>query len=165
MTRNIEFSTSGREPRQGELTYEMKRILNKHCRGKSLKQAQAGVQLAVIRLAKRFGFNEFKCSYDRHTALPGKPWVTERLQVLIWRRQSNGTLSIYRSGATTYPRFFQLEGKEYANLSAPRDMTIYYGVDEPYSWENHYRSKKLPARIERKIARSKAKKEKAHANP
>lgn len=161
MTRNIEFSAIGREPHQGELTYELKRILSKHCPGKPMRQAAKSVQIAVARLARRFGFDEFECKYSHSTALTGRAWVDEVIEVLVWRKRSNGTTSIYRAGASRYPHFFTKEGKGYANLGASKDMTIFYGVDEPYSWQNFYRSKKLPARIERKIAKAK---EKTHAH-
>lgn len=68
--------------------------------------------------------------------------------MVIFRRRSNGTLSIYRAGASSYPRFFTDGRKRYANLSAPRDVSIFYGVDEPYTWENYYvNPKRIPARI------------------
>ena len=155
MARLIEVHrlASGREPRPGELNYELKRILLKHCTKKPLKEAIKSIELAVARLSKRFNFHEYECEYDRNIStrnLP-KPWVCETVQIIIFRRNSNRTLSIFRAGAGTHPHFFEKDGKGYANLSAPRDLSIFYGVDEPYTWEKYYgRPSKIPARIKRK---------------
>lgn len=158
MKRKIEVNGlyKTREPRPGELNFELKRILTKHCKKTSLKQAVKSIELAVARLAKHYGFDEYECEYDRTTSLGKlnrrhKPWVTESVQVIIFRRRSNRTLSLYRAGASSYPHFFPGPDGNYANLSAPRDISIFYGVDEPYTWEKYYGNpKKIPTRIKRK---------------
>lgn len=160
MTRKIEIGPLlGREPRDGELNHEFKRILQKYCNGKKpFKQAIKSVQLAVARLAKRYGFKEFQCEYEQSTSLFGsKPWVNEQIQILVWRKRSNRTLSVYRAGASSYPHFFEIKGKSYGNLSVPRDITIYYGVDEPYTWREHCQADKIPARMKPKMAALQAK--------
>ncbi len=128
-----------REPRQGELNYELKRILVKHCTKKSLKDALKSVQLAVSRIARQHGVEEFTVDYDRNSNtrdIP-RPWVVEGINVRMYRVRPNGTLAIHRAGASSYPKFFSKGEGRYANLSAPRDMTIYYGIDDEYDWRQH----------------------------
>lgn len=156
MARTIETHAIGREPRRGELNYELKRLLKKHCSNKPFKQAIKSVELAVARLAKQFGFDEYECKYDRGSSLgrgavKHRPWVTDSIEIIIFRRRPNRTLSIYRAGATGYPHFFPGPDGRYANLSAPRDVSIYYGVDEPYAWETYALKSKIPAHIKAKL--------------
>jgi len=152
--RKVEIETiypdSMREPRRGELNYELKRILVKHCLEKSLKEAVKSVQLAVSRIARQFNIHEFEVTYDRHAStrnLP-KPWINEGISIRMYRRRSNGTLAIHRAGASTYPHFFPIGDERYANLSAPRDLTIFYGIDDPYDWKHHFvNPNKIPTRL------------------
>lgn len=147
----IKHSLHGtREPRPGELNYDLKRIFLEHSK-KPFKKALKSAELAVARLAKQYGFDEYEFEYDRTTSLRNtKPWVTETVQVVIYRRRTNGTLSIYRAGAVSFPHFFPGPDGRYANLSAPRDVNVFFYVDEPYTWEKYYGRKELPARIMRK---------------
>jgi hypothetical protein len=128
-----------REPRPGELNFELRRILIKHCLKKPLKDALKSVQLAVSRVARQFGIHEFSVDYDRHAStgnLP-KPWVNEGISVRMYRKRPNGTVAIHRVGASSYPHFFPKGVERYANLSAPRDLSIFYGIDDPYDWYEH----------------------------
>jgi hypothetical protein len=144
------YPNSMREPRPGELNYELKRILVKHCLKKSLKEAVKSVQLAAARVARQFGVSEFEVVYDRHAStgsLP-KPWVNEGISVRMYRKRSNGTVAIHRAGASMSPHFFKKsDGHRYANLSAPRDVCIFYGIDDPYDWLEHSCKKPRPSLV------------------
>lgn len=156
-------SRINREPRKGELNYELKKIITKHCKKKSFKDAIKSIQLSVARIARKYGVNEFECVYDRNTNTGHhKPWISESIEVRMYRKRPNGSISIYRSGATSYPHFFQgLDGR-YANLSAPRDMSIFCTVDEQYAWEK-FSSKKPRASLVAKWERARAKRNRSHS--
>lgn len=133
------YDEGTREPRKGELNFELKQVMLRHCTQKPLKDAVKSVQIAVSRLAKRYGIKEFTVDCQRSTDTRGntKPWICEGINVPIYRRRHNGTLAIHRAGASSYPHFFQKGAKSYANLSAARDMTVFYCIDDPYDWRHH----------------------------
>jgi hypothetical protein len=131
-----------REPRRGELNYEIKRILVKHCTRGNLKAALKSVEIAVSRLAPKFGVEEFTVMYDRMSNkrrntkswdADAKSWICDSIVVNMFRIRTNGTTAIHRAGASMYPHFFG-ENERFANLSAPRDLTIFYSIDDLYSW-------------------------------
>lgn len=142
MKRNIEiapiYERGMREPRPGELNFELKRILVKFCTDRPLKEAHKSVQAAVSRLARQWGVNEFECGYDRNTNTRGgePPWVVEGISVRMWRRRPNGTLAIHRAGATSHPRR-SVKNPGYVVITAPRDLCIFYGIDDPADWRYH----------------------------
>lgn len=136
-----------REPHKGELTYELKRILLKHCSTANIRGSIDSVRLAVSRLAKRFNVHEFECTYNRScTIINGERSFDENIEIVAFRRQSNGTLSIYRAGASAYPVFYKVGNVEYLHKS-DKQLSVYYGVDEFYTWGKHYKRKNIPARI------------------
>lgn len=153
------YSKGMREPRQGELNYELKKILVKHCLKQPLKDSSSSVQIAAARVARKFGIHEFAVVYDRDTnTRHGKPWVCECVDIRMIRHRANGTMAIHRVGASSYPHFFKKEGVGYANLSAPRDVCIYYGIDDPADWERSLNPDKIPARLKAKWKRDGRKK-------
>jgi len=158
ITIELIYEKGMREPREGELNHELKRIIVKHCTKQPLKQAVKSVQVAVSRLANRFGIHEFTVDYERHTDTrsDNKPWVNESIGVRMYRRRPNRTMAIHRAGASSYPHFFPKGIKNRANLGAPRDITIFYGIDDPYDWRQHS-CKKPRASLRAKWARDERK--------
>lgn len=173
MKRKVEVSklSGTREPRVGELNYDLRRILLKHCAQSELPLSNVlkSIELALARLAKKHGFKEYECKYSRDGAVlkeTSKRWICDSIQIIIFRKR-NGHLSIYRAGAGTHPHFFKRGDKGYANLSAPRDMNIYFGVDEEYTWEtyNGRGKKNAPKRLKARWKRlNDAWKRKKHAH-
>ena len=127
-----------REPRLGELTYELKRIITKHCTNKPFKEAMKSVTLATARVARAYGVAEYSCDYDRTTFSSAHPWIDESISIRMYRRQSNGTLAIYRAGAISMPRA-STKNQNCVVLGKVRSVHIFYGVDDPYDWENSCR--------------------------
>lgn len=129
---------SNREPRPGELNYELRRIIVKHCARLPIRDAIKSVEIAVNRLARKMGLQEVVVDYDRSSdTRNGRPWVCDGISVRVYRRRSNGTLAIHRVGVSSSPHFFPGPDGRYANLSAPRDINVFYGIDDPYDWEHH----------------------------
>jgi len=143
MKRKITFSDENtawrREPRKGELNYELKRIITEQCTKKRFKDAVKSIEIAVDRLARKFGVKEFECEYTRDSNLDSsgrrRSWITECVSIRAFRCRANGTTAIHRVGATSHPHFFGKE-ERFANLSAPRDIHIFDIIDDSYDWEH-----------------------------
>ena len=140
MTRKITFDGNEigrRNPRKGELNYELKRVITEQCIKKPFKDAVKSIEIAVDKLARKFGVTEFEVEYERSSncSRTERSWITESVSVRAFRRQTNGSISIHRVGATSFPHFFG-EGERFANLSAPRDIHIFNDINSQYDWEH-----------------------------
>lgn len=125
------YKSGTREPRAGELLFDMKQLILKHCSKHPLKRATQAVNAAASQIASRHGVKEFECNYRRvvQTAKGERSWVVEWLVLQMYK--SIGKTNVYRAVACSYPRPFR-SNVNYADLNAPRDLSISYVINDPY---------------------------------